>query len=102
MARKSRQSVQRQRQPVQRAETGTESPATATPEPPRETRKVLDALVANIRKQFGKDAIRLTAEPEIESVEEVLPTGLPSLDRAIGVGGFPLGKLTQLVGGESA
>src|SRR5262245_38469228 len=62
--------------------------------------KRIDLLVAAVRKKFGEDSIhRLGDEPE--AIVGVFTTGLPSLDAAIGVGGWPLAKVCQISGPPS-
>lgn len=51
--------------------------------------------------QFGKENIFLMGE-ESSSTVEVLPTGVYSLDRALGVGGFVQGRIVEIYGSESA
>lgn len=92
MARRGRPRVKRQ--PVVMA---------TSDEPPRsrpEMQKKIDAVVAHVRKHFGKDSISRLSEA-YETVIGTFPTGLPNLDVAIGVGGFPLAKLVQISGPES-
>jgi recombination protein RecA len=61
--------------------------------------KRIDALVTAIRKEYGEDSIHRLGE--YETSIETFPTGVDALDKAIGVGGFPLAKLVQITGGES-
>jgi len=63
--------------------------------------KALEAAISQIEKQFGKGSImRLGAEgnPEIS----VIPTGSIGLDIALGVGGFPRGRVIEIYGPESS
>lgn len=62
--------------------------------------KRIDALVAHVTKQFGAGSIARLGD-DLESVIGTFPTGIPSLDRAIGVGGWPLAKVCQISGGPS-
>ena len=62
--------------------------------------KALEAAISQIEKQFGKGSImRLGAEgnPEIA----VIPTGSIGLDIALGIGGFPRGRVIEIYGPES-
>lgn len=64
--------------------------------------KSFEAAVAQIEKQFGKGSImRLGQETTSEGID-VIPTGLLSLDMAIGVGGFPRGRIVEVFGHESS
>lgn len=63
--------------------------------------KALEAAISQIEKQFGKGSImRLGSEgnPEIA----VIPTGSIGLDIALGVGGFPRGRVIEIYGPESS
>lgn len=67
----------------------------------KKNRKPLDAVLQEICQQHGAGAIvALDAEP-IEDVEAI-PTGSISLDNAIGIGGIPQGRITEIYGPESA
>ncbi len=63
--------------------------------------KALEAVMADIEKQFGKGAImKLGSESHMEI--EVTPTGSIALDVALGVGGFPKGRIIEVFGPESS
>ncbi|HXH23134.1 MAG TPA: recombinase RecA [Dehalococcoidia bacterium] len=63
--------------------------------------RAIDLAIGQIEKQFGKGAImRLGEQKNLEI--EVIPTGSLSLDLALGVGGLPRGRITELYGPESA
>ena len=63
--------------------------------------KALEEVMAEIEKQFGKGAImRLGSEEHIEI--ETVPTGSLGLDIALGVGGFPKGRIIEVYGPESS
>ena len=63
--------------------------------------KTLDNAVFQIQKQFGKGAIMRLGSHEIEAIA-VIPSGALSLDIAIGVGGIPQGRVTEIYGPESS
>jgi recombination protein RecA len=63
--------------------------------------KALDMALAQIDKQFGKGAIMKMGERTGMEVEAV-PTGALSLDLALGVGGLPRGRVTEIYGPESS
>lgn len=69
----------------------------------KERLKSLDLAVANIEKQFGKGSImRLgTDEPLVKDVE-VISTGSLGLDIALGIGGYPRGRVIEIYGPESS
>lgn len=63
--------------------------------------KALQAAMAKIEKDFGKGAIMRMGDEQIEDVE-VIPTGSISLDVALGVGGYPRGRIIEIYGPESS
>ena len=61
----------------------------------------IDSAIAKIEKDFGEGSImRLGKAPSIDI--EVIPTGALSLDLALGVGGLPRGRITEIYGPESS
>jgi recombination protein RecA len=68
----------------------------------KERSRALEAAVGQIEKQFGKGAIlRLGAKDAIVPVS-VISTGSISVDAALGVGGFPRGRICEIFGPESS
>lgn len=67
----------------------------------KEKDKALESVLADIEKQFGKGAIMKLGEQEHMKVD-VTPTGSLSLDIALGVGGFPKGRIIEIYGPESS
>ena len=63
--------------------------------------KALDAALANIERQFGKGSVMRLGE-ESRAALEVIPTGAISLDIALGIGGFPRGRVVEIYGPESS
>jgi RecA/RadA recombinase len=63
--------------------------------------KALDAALAQIEKSFGKGAIMRLGEHRVEEVP-VISTSSIGLDAAIGVGGFPRGRVIEIYGPESS
>ena len=63
--------------------------------------KALQAAMANIEKNFGKGSIMKMGDEKIEDVE-VIPSGSISLDAALGVGGYPKGRIIEIYGPESS
>src|SRR5947199_6306282 len=63
--------------------------------------KALDLALAQIDKQFGKGSVmRLGERPVVQTA--VIPTGSIALDVALGVGGLPRGRITEIYGPESS
>ncbi len=63
--------------------------------------KALDAALAQIKKQFGDGAVMRLGEASHLAVEAI-STGSLALDLAIGVGGIPRGRVTEIYGPESS
>lgn len=64
--------------------------------------KALDMALAQIEKQFGRGSIvRLGEKPRFDA-GHVIPTGSIALDMALGVGGIPRGRITEIYGQESS
>ncbi|HLF01448.1 MAG TPA: recombinase RecA [Anaerolineales bacterium] len=63
--------------------------------------KALDATLSQIKKRFGDGALMRLGEASHLTVE-VIPTGSISLDAALGVGGVPRGRITEVYGPESS
>jgi recombination protein RecA len=63
--------------------------------------KALDVALAQIDKQFGKGSVmRLGERPAVPI--EVIPSGSIALDVALGIGGFPRGRVVEIYGPESS
>ena len=69
--------------------------------PQQEKLKALQAAMAKIEKDYGKGSIMRMGEEQIENVE-VIPTGSISLNAALGVGGYPKGRIIEIFGPESS
>ncbi|MHB0998816.1 MAG: recombinase RecA [Armatimonadota bacterium] len=63
--------------------------------------KALELAVSQIEKQFGKGAVMSLGQTSNQAVE-VIPTGALTLDIALGVGGIPRGRVTEIYGPESS
>lgn len=63
--------------------------------------KALQAAMAKIEKDFGKGSIMKLGDEHIENIE-VIPTGSIALDMALGVGGYPKGRIIEIYGPESS
>ncbi len=69
----------------------------------KDKNKALELTIKNVQKQFGKGAIMRLGEGKtlIEGLETI-PTGSISLDIALGVGGYPKGRVVEIYGPESS
>ena len=63
--------------------------------------KVLNAVMEKIEKDFGKGSIMRMNSQEVSDVP-VIPTGSITLDIALGVGGYPKGRVVEIYGPESS
>ena len=63
--------------------------------------KALQAAMSKIEKDFGKGSIMNLGEDKIEHVD-VIPTGSIALNAALGVGGYPKGRIIEIFGPESS
>ncbi len=63
--------------------------------------KALQAAMSKIEKDFGKGSIMRMGDEKTENVE-VIPTGSIGLDAALGVGGYPKGRIIEIYGPESS
>ena len=61
----------------------------------------LDAVMSQIRKEFGEMSIMRLGDQEVKEIA-VIPTGALSLDMALGVGGLPRGRIVECYGQESS
>ncbi len=64
--------------------------------------KALDAVLAQIEKQYGKGAIMKLGEEAGNTDIDVIPTGCLALDLALGIGGIPRGRMVEIYGPESS
>lgn len=64
----------------------------------RKRQRQLDMAVAAIRLRYGPQALVKGKPPTAVAAVPHIPTGFPSLDRALGIGGLPKGKISELVG----
>ena len=63
--------------------------------------QALQAAMSRIEKDFGKGSIMKLGDTNIENVE-VIPSGSISLNAALGVGGYPTGRIIEIYGPESS
>ena len=65
-------------------------------------RQALDLAIASIDRQFGKGAIMRLGQGGVIDEISVIPTGAMQLDVALGIGGIPRGRITEIYGPESS
>jgi recombination protein RecA len=82
--------------PVATAETQTPTQRNG------ERGRAVDAAILQIEKQFGRGAIMRLGDKGAKMSVEVVPTGSIALDLALGVGGVPRGRITEIFGPESS
>lgn len=63
--------------------------------------KALQAAMSKIEKDFGKGSVMRMGDEKVANVD-VIPTGSIGLDMALGVGGYPRGRITEIFGPESS
>ncbi|WP_338869695.1 recombinase RecA [Myxococcus stipitatus] len=64
--------------------------------------KAVAAAVASIEKQFGRGSVMTLGGDAREQKVAVIPSGSVGLDRALGVGGYPRGRVVEVFGNESS
>ena len=65
-------------------------------------RKAIDLAVSTIEKQFGKGSIQTMDGDGIAQDVDAISSGSPSLDIALGIGGYPRGRVVEIYGPESS
>ena len=63
--------------------------------------KVLSAVMDKIEKDFGKGAIMKMSDRAVDKVP-VIPSGSVTIDHALGIGGYPKGRIIEIFGPESS
>src|SRR5262245_20516280 len=66
-----------------------------------ERTKLLEAAISQIEKSYGKGSIMRLGSKDVLVPVSVIPSGCLSLDAALGVGGFPRGRVVEIYGPES-
>lgn len=76
---------------------------TTTPVTPvsGEKAKAVEAAIAQIEKNYGKGTIMKLGSQPLDDIP-VIPSGCIQLDMALGVGGFPRGRIIEIYGPESS
>jgi recombination protein RecA len=80
----------------------TESKTPATPASDSKDRKNLDLAIQSIVKQYGDNSILRLGDESAKLRIEAIPTGAIVIDRALGIGGFPRGRIIEIFGPESS
>lgn len=83
------------------AEEKEEKGKKAAPAPNAEKMKALQAAMEKIEKSYGKGSIMKMGDDRVENIE-VIPTGSIALNAALGVGGYPRGRVIEIYGPESS
>ncbi|NLZ14242.1 MAG: recombinase RecA, partial [Thermotogaceae bacterium] len=68
----------------------------------KDKKKALDSAIHQIEKDFGKGSIMIMGSENLNANVETIPTGSISLDIALGVGGYPRGRIIEIYGPESS
>jgi recombination protein RecA len=79
-----------------------ENPEMTMPQPDGAKKAVLDKAVGEILKRYGEGSIMKLGEATNMLTTDAIPTGSLSLDIALGVGGVPRGRITEIYGPESS
>jgi len=66
-----------------------------------EKTKAIDSAISQIDRQFGKGAVMRMSDAAVQNIP-VVQSGIISLDVALGVGGFPRGRIIEIFGPESS
>ena len=65
-------------------------------------KKILDATLGQIRRQFGQGSIMRLGDEDVDGDVSVIPTGSLGLDLILGVGGLPRGRVVEVYGPEAS
>ncbi len=68
----------------------------------KDKEKALDLAVSQIERQFGKGSIMKLGEAHARMAVDAIPTGSIALDIALGIGGIPRGRVTEIFGPEGS
>ena len=68
----------------------------------KDKRLAINGAIQQIEKQFGKGSIMKLGDESIQSELGFIPTGAPTLDFALGLGGLPRGRIIEIFGPESS
>ncbi len=65
-------------------------------------KKALDNAMKEIEKQYGKGSVMILGDDDARLNVEAIPTGSIKLDKALGIGGYPKGRIIEIYGPESS
>ena len=65
-------------------------------------KKLLDQAIKDIEKEFGKGSVMVLGDEGVDRNVEALPSGSIALDAALGIGGYPKGRIIEIFGPESS
>src|SRR6476620_3200965 len=68
----------------------------------KDREKALDLALSQLERRFGKGTVMRLGEVSARMAIDVIPTGAIALDLALGVGGIPRGRVTEIYGPESS
>jgi recombination protein RecA len=71
-------------------------------DPKKAKSQAVQMAVASIEKHFGKGSIMVMGSDAVDREVPIIPTGSPSLDIALGIGGLPRGRVTEVYGPEAS
>jgi recombination protein RecA len=71
-------------------------------EPNKDKEKAIELAVSQIERAFGKGSIMRLGEATARMAVEAIPTGSIALDLALGIGGIPRGRITEIYGPEAS
>jgi recombination protein RecA len=74
----------------------------ATADTEQKRTKALDTAITQIERSFGKGAIMRMGSESLRLAIEGIPTGALNLDAAVGIGGIPRGRISEVYGPESS
>ncbi|MDD4082732.1 MAG: recombinase RecA [Sphaerochaetaceae bacterium] len=72
------------------------------PKEDNQKKQALEAARVQINKQFGKGSLMKLGDSNVNKDLEVIPTGSILLDEALGIGGYPKGRIIEIYGPESS
>lgn len=64
--------------------------------------KALDGAIKEIEKQYGKGSVMILGDESFKMNLEAIPSGSIKLDKAMGIGGYPKGRIIEVYGPESS
>src|SRR5690606_28352805 len=99
-AKAGRNKTEPDKRPVAEAERTSGSASPGAPPAPTLPDTVNNAI-DDIEKHFGKGSIMVLGKREVQHFETI-PSGSPALDRALGIGGYPRGRIVEVYGPESS